>query len=173
MKLLKYQQTEYNLTDQEYDKILEVMLSKPRPFNIEFRGNILKTSQVEVFNNQQSYLTNLLEDFWSVKELLSFQDEIEKAGSFKKLLIKEDAWVVNDKYPEGAVRDHRLYEKLHSKRSALMTYRNKQEREAAKDIKEFKTPENLIKSIDEEIEPKSKVKSDEVKDKVNIEDIPF
>jgi len=163
MKTLKYQRTEYNLTDEEHKRITEVMLSSPRPFHIDFRGNILKTSQVEVFVEKRNKLSGILQDFWSAKELEAFQKEIELAGSFKKLLIKRVAWRISDKYPEGAVVDPKLYEELHKKHNALMGFRSKREREKkGNKVGIIAFPKKIVKSIDEL-----------GKDRVDVKDIPF
>ncbi len=165
MKTLKYQRTEYSLTDEEHKRIIEVMTSPSRPFHINFRGNILKTSQVEVFVENRSKLNDILQNFWSVKELEKFKEEIELAGSFKQLLIKRIAWRISDRYPEGAVVDPKLYEELHKKHSALTSFRSKQEREkkGGKEIKTIAVPKEIGEINDKW----------EQKDRVDVKDIPF
>ena len=164
MKTLKYQRTEYSLTDEEHKRIIEVMTSPPRPFHINFRGNILKTSQVEVFVENRSKLNDILQNFWSVKELDAFKEEIELAGFFKKLLIKKVAWRISDRYPEGAVVDPKLYEELHKKYSALISFISKQQKEnRSEEIKTIAVPKE-IGEIDDKWEQK---------DRVDVKDIPF
>jgi len=172
MKTLTHKQVDYVLTNQEYEKILEVMTRKPRPFNIIFRGNIWKTSQIEVNDLKQHYLGSMLQNFWPAEELEGFKREIENIGSFSKLLVKLGAWRVSEKYPEGAVCNPKLYDELHRKHSALMSFRSKQEKLKGGKQPKIEKKSEIIKTIDTAIMP-GKVNQDKIEDKINVEDIPF
>jgi len=57
--------------------------------------------------------------------------------TIKEYLIKKDAWVVNSKYPEGAVRDPNLYNELTKKHSSLQELRFLRERAKKHEIREL------------------------------------
>jgi len=124
-KILRYDKIEYDLTDTEFNQLTEKLTSIPRPPTIFFRGNLLKSYKIEVINsiNQQG---NVIEA-WSDEELTRWENEIfPRFDKFNDYLISEGSWVVNDKYPDGIVKNYKLYMQLTKKWYALQNLRQRQ-----------------------------------------------
>ena len=50
MKILKHKDVEFTLTENESEKLTELLISKNKPTHFNFRGNTLKSSMCEVRN---------------------------------------------------------------------------------------------------------------------------
>ena len=130
-----------NISDQDGNKIKEILMSQNPPLFIEIGGQTIKTNTIKaVLKNGESFQQAHQEFYWSDEDLETWGEEVfnEELGikTFNEYLIREGAIVINSHYPEGIVKDPEKYRMLQEKWSKLNALRNK--REENKDFSDIK-----------------------------------
>ena len=161
-KILKYDALKYDLTEDEAKIINDFLSSRNRPTHFTFRGQSLKAMKMEVFN-EGSY--EEVKPFWTKDHLLAWEKEIfPQFDTFNDYLISENICVVNERYPEGAVRDYQRYQEMTTKWNALNSIRKKYR---------GKIKTEVVGNIPEPIKEPEYTEEEEAKRKVILSDIPF
>ena len=134
------------IASEEAEKIKSILLQEDTPEFIQVQGQPIKSSRiVGVFKQVGQYSSHQKEEEkenkWTDEELKEFEQELSQYKDFTDYLVSKGAWVVNDYYPEGAVKNPQLYTEMEDKRIALSSLRRR--REIAKE-KEEEALDNLI-----------------------------
>ena len=121
--MLQKNTDKFYLTDKEFENLKAVLLSRGRPVHLEFRGQLLKSSQMEVLD-EENVFEQKQEYSWSDEELTKWEDEIfSRFDKFEDYMIVEGAWAVDDKYPIGVIKNPEKYHMLEKKWNALQLLR--------------------------------------------------
>ena len=122
------------ISDRDAEKIKELLLDPEPPKFVKIEGQVIKTANIiGVFKDEALPSTFQKPEYhWSDKELEQFEDEIFGSESpystFEEYLISEGAWVINDRYPYGAVRNPEKYQMLTVKWNCLQDLRYRKEK---------------------------------------------
>ncbi len=126
MFILQYDKTQFTLTEEEAKRINEFLSRRDRPTHFTFKGKSLMARKMEVLEEGHENKPAYLEFQWTDEHLEKWENEIfPQFSTFEEYLISQGAWVINDKYPNGAVRDFKKYRELNTKWVALQTLRYK------------------------------------------------
>lgn len=131
MYILQYDKNQFVLTDNEAKQINNWLENRQGQTHYTFRGKSLMARKMEVLEEGKENKPAFMEFNWTDEYLERWENEVfENFNTFEDYLISQGAWVVNDKYPDGAVKDHKLYRELTAKQSALSGYRHRREEKA-------------------------------------------
>lgn len=177
MKILKYDKVTFNLTDDEAKEITEFLTSPERTTHYNFKGQSLKSMKMEILDEKVQNINPIYLDYsWSDDQLTEFEKEIfgpnwEKGKlirkTFKEYMVDLGAWIINSKYPNGAVGDHKLYIELNAKWDKLQDLRYRREK-----AKGFPTYEAIAKKIRKglyDLSNRIDVRDDKLKERINDE----
>jgi hypothetical protein len=142
-----------DISQEEANKIKPLLLEHEPPEFIQVQGQPIKTAKIiGVFEDQPLPATFQGSEFyWSDEELVKWEEDIFKYhDTFKSYLISQGAWLVNEWYPNGAVRRPQLYRMLIAKWNKLNELRWRREKKtgfkgAKKQITEIKRKLSLLR----------------------------
>ena len=120
-KVLKYDKTTFELTDDEAKEVTNFLTSPDRTTHYNFKGQALKSMKMEIMDNTTPLNPIYLDYSWSDEHLAVWGEEV--GDNFKKYLVGLKVISNTDQY---IIKDRKMYIELQAKWNKLqdLRYRN-------------------------------------------------